>query len=289
MKLLCAAGLCLFLAEAVFASSRPSLLVSIPPMACLLEQVAGDDYEVKVLIPPGSSPHTFELTPRRMAGLSQCRAFFSLDMPLERRLGDMLRSLNPDLPVINLNRGVRLRYYQEGEEDRHEGEETGGEQEPDPHTWLNPLNAIIQAEIMAESLSALEPSRGEYYRENLNRLSRTLRELDEALESALAPFAGMSFLAYHPAFGYLAERYGLTQMAVEQDGKEPGPRRLAATLERARDIKVKIIFIQPSLPQRQAQALARELGAQTVSLDPLAKDYILNLKQIAGQLRAGWQ
>jgi zinc transport system substrate-binding protein len=187
---------------------------------------------------------------------------------------------------------VRLRHYQEGEEDspRHEGNGgKEGQEEPDPHTWLNPLNAIIQAQIMAESCSALNPSRAEYYQENLNRLRQVLQELDETLAAALAPFKGQSFLVYHPAFGYLAGRYGLTQMTVERDGKEPGPRQLAATLEQARARGVRIIFVQPSLPRRQAAALARELGAQIVAVDPLAKDYILNLRQIAGQLQAGWQ
>jgi zinc transport system substrate-binding protein len=292
MKLFCAVIFCLCVSGTVLASPRPALLASIPPIAYLLEQVAGNDYEVKVLIPPGSSPHTFELTPRQTAGLSRCQAFFNLNMPLDRRVGEILRSFKSRLPLINLNRGVRLRYYQEREEDGHDhagNEGENREEEPDPHTWLNPLNAVMQAESMAESLAALNPRRAEYYQENLTKLRRTLKELDETLAAALAPFNGRSFLVYHPAFGYLAERYGLTQITVEQDGKEPGPRQLAAALDQARAEGIGIIFVQPSLPKRQAAALARELGARIVVIDPLAKDYILNLRQIAEQLQAGWQ
>jgi zinc transport system substrate-binding protein len=275
-------------------AARPLLLASIAPIAYLLEQVGGEDYEVMVLIPAGSSPHTFELTPRQMISLAGCQAFFHLDMPLEQRLAQSLRELNPLMLTVNLNHNLSLLSYPAGEAAEHlHGDEQQSRDEPrpatDPHTWLDPLNAARQAEDIALALGQLNPGRTGYYRANLERLNKRLLVLDQQLAAVLAPFRGQGFLVYHPAFAYLAARYGLIQMAVEAEGKEPGPRRLAAVLQEARRMGVKIIFIQPSSPAEKARALAGELGAQIVALDPLAKDYILNLRAIAEQLQAGWQ
>jgi zinc transport system substrate-binding protein len=151
------------------------------------------------------------------------------------------------------------------------------------------LNALSQAKAISLALSRLNPDRAEYYAANLERLTGLLLALDARLSVALAPFCGRGFLVYHPAFAYLAARYGLVQIALEAEGKEPGPRHMAAVLQKARDMGVKIIFIQPSVPAEKVRALARELGARIVAIDPLAEDYILNLQSIAGQLQTGWQ
>ena len=277
---------------------QPVLVAPIEPMAYLLERVAGQDFTVRVLIPKGGSPHTFEITPRQMVELSGAKACFSLNMPLERSIVARLRAANPAMQVFVLNQNIAMRYFTAREsaaenhgheiEGRYEDEveDYGAGAQPDPHTWLDPLNAIIQAENMAKGLSRLNPERQAYYQANLHALVNDLEELDRRLSRALLPYKGQSFLVYHPAFGYLARRYGLEQVAVEMEGKEPTPRALAQTLAMAKSQGIKVVFVQPHFPEAQATLLAEELGGFVVVLDPLAKDYILNLMKIVNDLTA---
>jgi zinc transport system substrate-binding protein len=158
--------------------------------------------------------------------------------------------------------------------------------EPDPHTWLDPQNAIQQAAVMAAALQGF--ARSQRYEYNFQVLAGKLRQLDASLQASLSPFAGQEFLVYHPSFGYLARRYGLRQIALEEEGKEPGPRRLAQLLEQARKLGIKIIFTQPQFPPAQAQRLAQAIGGRVLMLDPLAYNYLEAMGNIAEQLRKGF-
>jgi zinc transport system substrate-binding protein len=216
-----------------------------------------------------------------MLALSQARIFFTLNMPLEKRILQKIAANSPSMRVIDLNQGIALHYFDSREEEGH-----GALAEPDPHTWLDPLNATQQAAVMAAALQASAPS--PRYEHNFQALAQRLRQLDANLQASLRPFAGQAFLVYHPSFGYLARRYGLRQIALEEEGKEPGPRRLARLLEQARQLGIKIIFTQPQFPRAQAQRLAQAIGGQVLTLDPLAYDYLRALSDIAGQLRKGF-
>lgn len=297
------------------ALARTNAIVPVAPMAWLLAQVGGDDVEIQTLVPPGASPHSFEVRPRQMADLATAQLFFTLNMPLETQIQGKLLERSPDLKVVDLNRGITLRYFSHEEEEfeehhhhadedmdeHHDADEEFGEGHQheaeyehsdlgnaDPHTWLNPQNAKIQAANMAEALAALHPERASFYQANLKVVQDKLSALDNQLSALLAPYKGQSFLVYHPAFGYLADHYGLKQVAVEMEGKEPTPRRLAALIEQARDYGVKIIFVQPQFSKAAVNRLAEELAIKVVVMDPLAYDYPANLEAIIKSLQAGF-
>ncbi len=266
-------------------------VVPIAPMAWLLGQLTNNDEEIITLLPAGASPHSFEVSPQQMVGLAGADIFFTLGLPMEKPIMASLQNIAGNSLLVQLNQGIILRHFTKEEEDFEEHASGAGEthaHEPvDPHTWLNPQNASTQAANMAVALSRINPAGRALYQERLANLQARLANLDARLMDALSAYRGQSFLVYHPAFGYLAERYGLKQVAVEMEGKEPSARRLLKLVDQARQHGVKIIFVQPQFPKAAANRLAAEINGTVVMLDPLAFDYMANLESIVGNLQKG--
>jgi zinc transport system substrate-binding protein len=137
---------------------------------------------------------------------------------------------------------------------------------------------------ICEELVTLDPEHADVFGENLAGLRAELKALDRELAETLAPLRGERIYVFHPAFGYFADAYGLIQVAVESGGGEPGPRELAALIEAASGEGVRAIFVQPQHSRRSAEVLATEIGAAVVPADPLAEDYLENLRAIAEEV-----
>jgi zinc transport system substrate-binding protein len=246
-----------------------------------------------------------------MARLARARLFFAIGWPFEKRLLEKAAAVNPNLKVIDTLEGVPLRWLTPAEiaadADAHETaaappapERPGAaspappappaaahpahEGQPDPHVWLSPRCARIQAATIAKALADADPARAEEFRKNLVALQQDLDRLDARLAAALAPLRGKTFFVYHPAFGYFADAYGLVQAPVEIEGKEPGARQLAALMTRAKSEGVRVIFVQPQFSARSAEAVARAIGGAVVPIDPLAEDYEANLLDMADKI-----
>jgi zinc transport system substrate-binding protein len=258
-------------------SGQVRVFVSIPPQAYLVEQLGGSRVHVDVLVSPGQSPHTFEPTPGQMAALAEAQLYCRVGLPFEDRLLKRLGASLPHLKVIDTTKGVTMIAS-----DGHDADEPAGA--PDPHTWLDPQRAKIQAGNVAAALIETDPSHRADYERNRAELDRTLDQLDARIAASLRPFRGQTFFVYHDAFGYFADAYGLRQVAIEIGGKEPGPKELSALIARARREKVRIIFVQPQFSRRSAEAIARAIGGAVVSIDDLARDYPAMLQGIADGL-----
>jgi zinc transport system substrate-binding protein len=256
------------------------VFVSIPPQAYFVGRIGGEHVEVGVMVRPGQDPHTFEPTPRQMAGLSRARAYFSIGLPFETRILGKVASMNKDLTVFDTTAGIALR-PEEGGEDEH-GHHDG---EMDPHTWLDPKLAKIEAANICAGLKALDPANAAAYDENLRAVESDLNALDAKIAAALAPLKGKPFMVYHAAFGYFADAYGLVQVPVALEGKEPTARQLAALIEQAKQEHVRVIFVQPQFPKGTAQSVADEIGGVVVPMDPLAQDYVANLEDVADKIQ----
>jgi zinc transport system substrate-binding protein len=137
---------------------------------------------------------------------------------------------------------------------------------------------------VANAFSRVDPMGKAYYQDNLKRTQARLSALDAKLGKILEPYRGREFFVFHPALGYLAQAYGLKQVAVQAGGKEPGAKRLAWLIRRAKEKGVRIIFVEPQFPQGTAQALAEAIGGAVVVLNPLAPDYPANLESLAESL-----
>jgi len=141
------------------------------------------------------------------------------------------------------------------------------------------------AATIARALQAADPTHAADYQANLRALQDDLAALDAKLAQALAPLKGRQLFVYHPAFGYFADAYGLKQVPVEVEGKEPTARQLAGLVDRARAAGARVIFVQPQFAPKSAEAVAKAIGGAVVPLDDLAKNYIANLSDMADKVR----
>jgi zinc transport system substrate-binding protein len=244
----------------------------------LVEQVGGESVEVSALVGPGQSPATYEPTPRQMATLTDSRLYVRVGVPFERAWLDRITAASPGMSVLDLREGLKLRAM---ESSGHRHGEGPGREALDPHVWTSPTNLIHMARVLRDRLIELDPERESAYRRNHQRLVCELEALDHEIRDRLEVVGAKRFLVYHPSWGYFADTYGLEQIPIEHEGKAPGPRSLAALVERARAENLDTILVQRQFDQRTAQTLADAIGARVRTVDPLAYDLPESLRQVA--------
>jgi zinc transport system substrate-binding protein len=283
------------------AKVKVPVFVSILPQAYFLERIGGSHVDVEVLIGAGQSPHSYEPTPKQMARLATARAFFSIGVPVENGVLRKIRQSHKQLLIVETQQGVTYRYLAahdhdhddgHGKDHKTEGRAThapakGGKKTPDPHIWMAPQLVKIQARNICDALSRLDPAHKEEYAANLRAFAADLDRTDARISRALAPLKGRKMYVFHPAFGYFADAYGLIQVPIEMEGKEPGARQLAKLIDRAKKDGVKVMFVQPQFSAKSAEAVSRAIGGVVVPIDPLARDYLANLDRIAAAVERG--
>jgi len=245
-------------------------VASLPPLAWLVEQVGGERVAVTVLLPPGSSPHTFEPSPRQLAAFDEADLFVAVghpDLAFEHRQVERLLRQRPDLAVVRLA-----------------GEDDVDAPGSDPHLWLDPRRMDEAAQRLAATLSRLDPRGAVLYRSRLAALRADLTALDRRLADRLGSAPRHRFFVQHPAWGPLAAAYGLDQVALEHEGKEPSPKLLVQRIEEGRAAGVTTIFVERGAAQRAARVFAAETGAEIVVLDPLAADWAAEMQRTADAL-----
>ena len=181
--------------------------VSITPQKYFAEQLLPDNYKVNVMVPPGSSPATYEPTPRQLQLLSKSTAYVRIGaIEFEETWMDKIKDNNPDLEIIHSDKSVD--YMKEG-------------QERDPHIWTSPQRVKILVSNMAESFKPLFPEDAATIESNREKLIQRIDEVDKTIRKQLKPYRGQAFIIYHPALAYFANDYQLEQIAIEHHGKEP--------------------------------------------------------------------
>jgi len=266
------------------------VFVSILPQAYFLERIGGSHVDVEVLIGAGQSPHSYEPTPKQMAKLATAKAFFSIGVPVEKGVLRKIRQSHKQLVIVETQQGITYRYL--AGHDQEYGEAYGKDhksegKEPDPHIWMAPKLVKIQARNIYDNLRRLDPVHKQEYASNLQAFETDLDRMDARISRSLAPLKGRKMYVFHPSFGYFADAYGLIQVPIEIEGKEPGARQLAKLIDRAKKDRVKVMFVQPQFSARSAEAVAKAIGGVVVPIDPLARDYPANLDKIAATVERG--
>jgi len=265
------------------------VVVSIIPQACFLERIGGNHVDVEVLIGKGQSPHNYEPTPKQMAKLATAKAYFRIGVPAEKGIMRKIRQSHKNLLIVETQEGIVYRYLAGHDHGEKQGEHhaAAGGKEPDPHIWMNPKLVKIQARNIQTALDRLDPVHKREYAANLQAFQADLDRVDTRIARSLAPFRGSRMYVFHPAFGYFADAYGLTQVPIEIEGKEPSARQLAYLIDRAKKDRVKVMFVQPQFSKKGAAAVAKAIGGVVVPIDPLASDYLANLERIAAAVEQG--
>ncbi|GAH08091.1 unnamed protein product, partial [marine sediment metagenome] len=235
----------------------------------------GEHVEVGVMVQPGHSPVTYEPTPRQMAALSVADAYIRIGVPFESFWMKHIREANPDLEIIDARAGVDSSLRPEGYE------KDSVRRDEDPHIWLDPTLAAEIAKTIRNYLIRTDEANSDDYRRNTEQLLDELEQLDTHIRNIFSPVSTRRFLVFHPAWGYFAEAYGLEQLVVEHEGKEPGPHALSRLVELARRKNIRTVFVQKQISSQMANTLATEIDGRVVVLDPLAADYFGNLMKVA--------
>lgn len=256
--------------------------VSILPQQQIVERIGGDQVEVQALIPPGFSPATYDPNVEDVKFVSQANVYFRIGyIGFEKTNLTTIQELNPRLKIVDTSVNNQLRMLEEHDHEGVEETEPHNGAEIDPHVWLAPQMVKQQAQIIAQTLSELEPDHQEYFAQNLAALDQELDALDQELKVAFAPIQGQTMLVYHPAFGYLADAYGFHQEHIEIEGQDPSLAELQKIITLAKSENIKVIFVQQQFSQDSAQAIAQNIGGAVVQIDPLAPDYLSNISQMA--------
>ena len=267
--------MCIVLPTAVLASEAPlDVFVSILPQKYFVERVGGDQVAVSVMVGPGRSPATYEPTPRQLAHLSQAHLYFRIGVAFEDVWMDRIRAANSSMKVIDTRRSIQLRDI-----DSAGPREGGGAK--DPHVWTNPLLVKIMAMHIRDALIEAAPAHRTEYESNYTRFAADLDRLDQWIRNRLQGLSSRSFMVFHPSWGYFADAYDLKQIPIESAGKEPGPKTLAAVIDQGREAQVKVIFVQQQFSHSTAETVAQAIGASVVTVDPLAENYLDNLRHVA--------
>jgi len=253
--------------------TRVQVVTTLVPLGEFARMVGGERVDVLVLVQPGAEPHTFEPTPSQMKRIEDADLYVKNGAGLETWM-DRVVGVNENLKVVDSSRGVELITGYE-DHDHSAGETELG---VDPHIWLSPKSAMIQVENIYQGLAEVDPEGKEYYRANCDVYLKNLTDLDAYLTERLSGVEGRALIVDHPAWSYLARDYGLRLIAIEERENEPGPKHLAELVQTAREENITTIFVEPQFNPKSAEVIARELHARVEPLDPLAEDYIANLK-----------
>ena len=274
-----------FSPAALAAESPFTVGVSILPQAFFVEKIAGPNIRILVMVPPGASPATYEPKPRQLAALSGCKIYFAQGLPFEAAWLPRFKRSNPKMRVVACYDMVkRVSINPDSSAAGHLGSHMG---QSDPHIWLSPPLAIIEARNISKALVNEDPSRAGYYRENYRTLVHKIVDLDLKI---MELFDGVGnhncFLVYHPAWGYFARTYGLRQVAVEKGGKAPLAHDLKQLTTFAKKKGFSTLFIQPQISGHTARVIANSIGARLLPLDPLARQWDENLMEAAKKIRS---
>lgn len=268
--------------RSVAEAERPLLATSIEPLRYLTEQVAGDRYEVIALAPAGVSPETYEPTPQQLVDLSHAKAYFAIGtLGFEQTQLKKVVEETHSLDIYTLTDSLQLL----ANAHTHGNDKCHADAPTDLHIWMSPKNMKRMAAQICDILSRIDSISAPYYAQRLRAFSLRADSLDERIRTALKPIAARTFLIYHPALSYFAHDYGLRQMAIEEDGKEPTPQSLARLIAQSKSDDVRTIFVQEEYSGKMAYKIAEELGLPVVRINPLSYEWDKEILRIACSFR----
>lgn len=265
--------------------NTPTVSVTIEPQRYFVEKIVGDKFKVNTIVPAGTSPETYDPTPSQMIALGKSALYFKVGfLGFENAWGKNLKENNVEVDIINSSNNIKLinenddNTIEIGEHHDHAEHHHDG---ADPHTWSSPKSALIMAENMLNALIVADVENQKYYRDNFKLLETEIIETDRRITELLENASVKSFIIYHPALGYFARDYNLTQYSIELDGKNPSPKQLKEMIDYANALGIKTIFVQKGFDVKNAESLANQVKASIHSIDPLSYNWSEEMIRIA--------
>jgi len=263
-------------------NNQLTISVSILPQKYLIDRLTDSTIAVNVMVPPGTSPEMYEPSPVQMKEVSTSAVYFAVGpLEFESTILPKIKELNPNILFVDLSKGINLI---EG----HNHREIMGEDEHhtcyDPHIWTSSLEFKLMAIGTCIELCELFPDKKQKFEGNLVKLESDFNKLDSLMKMVVESATTKKFLIYHPALSYFARDYGLTQIAIEADGKNPSANQLTELVKVAKSENLKYVFIQSQFDSRNAEILAKEIDGEVLSIDPLGYDWLGNMYDLTNKL-----
>lgn len=276
---------------------KPVITVTIEPLRYFTEAIAGDNFSIISMVPKGSSPETYDPTPQQLVDLAKSKAYFRIGyIGFEQTWMDKLTDNAPHLQFFDTSRGIDL-IYDSSHAHHHHGNDEGHTHDSiqhdehqhaigvEPHVWSSAYNAQIIAGNILNALCSIDKANEEIYVERYKNLCNQIEHTDSLICHMLSvPNADRAFMIYHPALSYFARDYGLHQISIEEDGKEPSPSHLKNLIDTCKKEKVRVIFVQPEFDRRNAEIIAKQTGTKVVPINPLSYDWEEEMLKIAREL-----
>ena len=263
-------------------------VVSILPQKTFLKKIGGDKVNISLMVKPGNSPHTYEPKPSQMRDISNADIYFAIGVEFEDSWLHKFKNQNKDMIVKDMGNRIQKidmvkhshHEHKESESENHHDEHDDNNK--DPHIWLSPTNVKIIAKNIYNELSKLDNKNSNYYRMNLDNFLEEIIQTDIKIKALLKNTPVHSkFMVFHPAWGYFARDYKLTQFAIESGGKSPKPKHIAYLIDEAKEEKVQAIFTAPEFSTDTAIQIAKEAGVPVVKISPLSPNWSENLIGLA--------
>ncbi|ADV42798.1 metal ABC transporter solute-binding protein, Zn/Mn family [Bacteroides helcogenes] len=272
--------------------AKPVITVTIEPLRYFTEAIAGDCFEVVSMVPKGTSPETYDPTPKQLMDLSRSKAYFRIGyIGFEQSWAGRLADNAPHLQFFDTSQGIELIYDSTHHHHGTNMEKTAnsdGHAHPqgvEPHVWNSAVNAQIIATNILNALCTIDKANKDAYTKRYNALRREIAQTDSLIRQTLSTSgADHAFMIYHPALSYFARDYGLHQIPIEAGGKEPSPAHLKNLINICEKEKVHVIFVQPEFDRRNAEIIARQTGTEITDINPLSYDWKTEMLKTARSL-----
>jgi len=246
--------------------------VTIEPLRYFTEQIAGDKFIVKTMIPSGNNPETYEPTAKQMIDFSRSDIYIKVgNLGFERTWMKKLTSNAPHTIVVDASDGINTMKSISGV--------------PDPHTWTSPANARRICANIYCSLRDLDEKDSVYFYKRLQELYKKIDAVDFAIRNNMSHIKNRSFLIYHPALTYFANDYKLTQIPIEEEGKEPSASQMLDIINKAKANDVKVMFIQKEFKSRNTEVICNSTNAKIIEINPLSYDWCKEMTNISEKLK----
>jgi zinc transport system substrate-binding protein len=283
-------------------------VVSVEPHAFLVERIGGEFVRVEVLVPMGKEPESYQPTPERVIALTRAKVFFRTGMPFEQVILPKLKSFAPDLKVVDLRTGIKLRRLEFHKHDSNEQNEhsdlhvhsstesdsnkntpRGELIDSDPHIWFSLSLLKIEAATVLKTFIEIDPKNEELYRKNYDEFISELERVKEKLGGMLEPFKGKTIFVFHPTYGYFCDEFNLKQRAIESGGKTPGPQQLIAIINEIQKSGLQTdekptIFVQPEFNRTPVKSVAEAVNGHVVEHSALERNIFKSMTNFTEEI-----
>jgi len=268
---------CLFLPSISFANDNIvepiPISVSILPQKFIVNSIAGNLVQIEVMVPQNKDPHDYEPSPVQIVQLYRSKMYFEIGMPFEQIFLDKIKKLSKHTKFVSMIENCKPLII------KHHGITI-----IDPHIWMSPIELKIMCKNTLKALTVLLPQQKEILKNNYENLIKKIEQTDQVLQKKLKPYKDRTFFVFHPAFGYFANAFNLKEDTIEVEGKSPTPREVLEIIEKANELQIKTVFVEPQFSRTSAQTVANAIHANIEMLNPLAENILTNYIQICDKI-----